>query len=85
MSRARLSPRVASKKLVRRLRYEGEKSGGDPDRRGWIKGKLEGGVDRGTFAKYIVSTDDEANFGSTNERDRCRSVATFECYERVIS
>lgn len=44
VSRARLSPRTASKKPVRPLRYGEEKTGGDSDRRGWIKGKLEGGV-----------------------------------------
>lgn len=41
----RVSSRRESKNQFDLFGNEEEKTGGDSDRRGWIKGKLEGGVD----------------------------------------
>lgn len=86
MSRARLSPRIASKKPVRPLRYGKEKTGGDSDRRGWIKGKLEGGVilsprmtkrtskSRQTSAIVVKSVASDYLVAETREGTECKEI-----------
>lgn len=60
----RVSSRRESKNQFDLFGNEEEKTGGDSDRRGWIKGKLEGGVDTRNTSSLSLSMDDEAKFAS---------------------
>lgn len=69
----RVSSRRESKNQFDLFGNEEEKTGGDSDRRGWIKGKLEGGVDTRNTSSLSLSLSPWMTKRSSPRDKRARS------------